>query len=208
MVPRMGAKRRIPFDGNSLSDKSPQVAREERACCPGIGRIDLNFIEAFLRIERSRWRKSVRPRSGSPRYSVQQLLSDPHDVLLSIGSLRSRLLVHASPINVLEVCLAFVKTKGRARRLVDDLVFPNLELIGHNRHCHVFSSLERAQPSTWAPAHRRGQAFRQSANSLQCSLHCKDIAVRAKARHHAFAPGYANARLLCTVIRYAGSCME
>ncbi len=52
MVSGMCAERQIPFDGNPLSEKSPQVSRQERACCPGISRIDLNLVEAFLRIEK------------------------------------------------------------------------------------------------------------------------------------------------------------
>ena len=76
------------------------------------------------------------------RYPVQDLLSDPHHVLLAIGAVCCWLLARTPPVHALEVRFAFVKAEARARRLVNYLIFPNLELIGYNRHCHAFSSVK------------------------------------------------------------------
>jgi tripartite-type tricarboxylate transporter receptor subunit TctC len=48
------------------------------------------------------------------------------------------LLAGASPIDALKVDIAGVENERRLRRLVYDLVFPNLELIWYNRQCHIF----------------------------------------------------------------------
>jgi len=43
-----------------------------------------------------------------------------------------------SPIDALEGGLARVETKGRLRRFVNDFVFANRKLTGHNRRGHLF----------------------------------------------------------------------
>jgi len=54
------------------------------------------------------------------------------------------LLTRTSPIDALEAGIAGVETKRRLRRFVNDFVFANLKLIGHNWRDHVFPSLPPA----------------------------------------------------------------
>jgi hypothetical protein len=50
------------------------------------------------------------------------------------------LLTRTSPIDALEAGIAGVETKRGLRRFVNDFVFANLKLIGHNWRDHVFPS--------------------------------------------------------------------
>jgi hypothetical protein len=58
------------------------------------------------------------------------------------------LLTRTSPIDALEGGTACVETKRRFCRLVNDFVFTNLKLIGHNWRDHIFPS-PFGQMSAW-----------------------------------------------------------
>ena len=54
------------------------------------------------------------------------------------GPVYYRVGTHTSPSDALEGGMACVETKGRLRRFVNDFVFANRKLIGHNRRGHLF----------------------------------------------------------------------
>jgi len=71
-----------------------------------------------------------------PWQLASQPLRNAYDVVFTAIQARWKLLVRTSQIDALEGGMASLETKRRCRRLVNDSIFADRKLIGHNWRGH------------------------------------------------------------------------
>jgi hypothetical protein len=94
---------------------------------------------------------------GLPGQLAQQPLGDPHDVVFPV--IRACLLTRTSPIDALEGGLAWIEAECRRRGFVNDLVFANRKLTGHNWRGHLSSCqipIRARHPAPCSPRRQKG----------------------------------------------------